>query len=186
LVTIDDVLGRLSSVRRVVVPRGAIVTPAVRDELLRRGIPLAHADACNGRPIASARLVLLTMGTKFDSSALAAGLARENLTVERTTFDCIIAAVDHIAAEVARPNTFGAILTPHTSAALCLANRLPGIRAVSGRDAPSVATAATAVGANVLAVDSDFGTFFQLKQIVSEFCRCGVRPCPKVFSDRLA
>ncbi len=185
VVTMNDVLGRLNAVRRVTVVRDAIVTPAVRDELLRRGIALGHSDACGGRPVASARLIILTIGTKFDSAALAAGLARENLKVERAASDCVIAAVDQLAAETARPDTLGVLLTPHTSAALCLANRLPGVRAVTGRDAPTAATAAAAVGANVLAIDPEMGTFFQLKQIITEFCRCGVRACPEVLCARL-
>ncbi len=185
VVTTDDIAGRLDSVRRVVVRRNAVVTPAVRDELLRRGIALGCVDWCGGRQVVSARLVLMTSGAAFDAAGLAAGLEREGLKVERAASDCVIAAVDQLANEIARPDTLGALLTPHTAAALCLANRRPGIRAVMGRDAPSVAVAAAAVGANLLAVDPEMGTFFQLKQVVTEFCRCGVRPCPGVFHSRL-
>ncbi len=53
-------------VRRLVVSRGAIVTPAVRDELLRRGIALAYGDAANGHPATTVRFVLVTVGTDFD------------------------------------------------------------------------------------------------------------------------
>ncbi len=49
VVTMNDVAGRLNSVRRVVVSREAIVTPAVRDELLRRGIALESAKSPDGR-----------------------------------------------------------------------------------------------------------------------------------------
>ena len=45
---------------------------------------------------------------------------------------------------------------------------------------------AAAVGANLLVVDPRAGTFFQLKQMITEFCRGGVRPCPAVFRKRLA
>jgi len=41
VVTLSELEGRLSGVRRVVVPAGAVVTPAVRDELLRRGVDLS-------------------------------------------------------------------------------------------------------------------------------------------------
>ncbi len=37
VVTMAEIAGRLDSVRRLVVSREAVVTPAVRDELLRRG-----------------------------------------------------------------------------------------------------------------------------------------------------
>jgi len=186
VVTMTEVAGRLDAVRRLVVSRGAIVTPAVRDELIRRGITLACGDASNGPPATTVRVVLVTMGTDFDPAALAAGLAREGTTVEPVALDCLIAATDQLAAEMARSDTLGVLLTPHTAAGLCLANRLRGVRAVTGGDAPAVAAAAAAVGANVLVVDPRAGTFFQLKQMVAEFCRGGVRPCPAVFLAQLA
>ena len=101
--------------------------------------------------------------------------------MEPVALDCLIVATEQLAAETARSDTLGVLLTPHTAAGLCLANRLRGLRAVTGGDAPAVAAAAAAVGANVLVVDPRAGTFFQLKQMVAEFCRGGVRPCPAVF-----
>jgi hypothetical protein len=180
-----EVAGRLDAVRRLVVSRGAIVTPAVRDELIRRGIALTCGDTSNGPPATTLRVVVLTVGTDFDPAALAAGLAREGLSVEHAAMDCLIAASDQLAAETARPDTLGVLLTPHTAAGLCLANRLRGVRAVTGGDAPAVAAAAAAVGANCLVVDPQAGTFFQLKQMAAEFCRGRVRPCPAVFRARL-
>lgn len=185
VVTMAEVAGRLDGVRRLLVSRGAIVTPAVRDELLRRGILLECGEAQNGRPATSVRIVLLTVGTDFDATALVAGLAREGVTVEPVALDCLIKASEQLAAETARPDTLGVLLTPHTAAGLCLANRLRGLRAVTAGDAPTVAAAAAAVGANVLVVDPRAGTFFQVKQMVTEFCRGGVRPCPAVFRKQL-
>jgi hypothetical protein len=186
VVTMTELLGRLDAARRVVVPRNAIVTPAVRDELIRRGIALEYADSVNGRPATAVRLVIVTTGTDFDPAALVAGLAREGLKIDHSALDCLIATTDQLAAEVAKPDTLGLALTRHVAAGLCLANRLAGVRAVTGADAPAVATAAAAVGANLLVVDPLAGTFFQLKQMVTEFCRSGARPCPAVFRARLA
>ena len=186
VVTMTEVSGRLDSARRLVVSREAVVTPAVRDELLRRGIALEYADSSNGHSASPVRLAMVTMGTDFDPTALAAGLAREGMKVEHSALDCLVSAADQLAAEVAKPNTLGVLLTRHTAAGLCLANRLRGVRAISGADAPAVATAAAAVGANVLVADPQAGTFFQLKQMVTEFGRCGVRPCPATFLARLA
>ena len=186
VVTMTEISGRLDSVRRLVVSREAVVTPAVRDELLRRGIALECADSPNGRSASPIRLAMITMGTDFDPAALVAGLAREGMKVEHSALDCLVSATDQLAAETARPDTLGVLLTRHTAVGLCLANRLRGVRAVSGADAPAVATAATAVGANLLVADPQAGTFFQLKQMVTEFGRCGVRPCPATFRTRLA
>jgi hypothetical protein len=184
VVTMNEILGRLDSSRRVVVSREAIVTPAVRDELLRRGIALEYADSTNCRPTA-VRLVLMIAGTEFDSAALALALAREGFCVESAALDCVIAAVDQLAAEIAKPDTLGILLSRHTAAGLCLANRLPAVRAITAADPPGVAFAAAAVGANVLVADPNGGSFFQLKQMITEFARGGVRPCPAVFRERL-
>jgi hypothetical protein len=184
VVTMDDILGRLDSVRRVLVPRGAVVTPAVRDELLRRGIAL-ECEKSSSAQLAATRLLLITTGTDFDPDALLAALGREGFKLEHTALDCLIASADQLAAEVAKGDALGVLLTRHTAAALCLANRQRGVRAVTGCDAPAVATASAAVGANVLVADPLAGTFFQIKQMVSEFCRGGVRACPSVFQARL-
>ena len=45
VVTMMELAGRLVAARRVVVSREAVVTPAVRDELLRRGIAHCRRDA---------------------------------------------------------------------------------------------------------------------------------------------
>jgi hypothetical protein len=132
VVTMLDVSGRLDGVRRVLVPPKAIVTPAVRDELIRRGISLANADSPSGRAVATLRLALTTTGTDFDPGALVAGLTRDGCKVEHTALDCLIAATEQLAA------------------------------------------------------DPRAGTFFQLKQTVTEFCRGGVRSCPAVFRAKLA
>jgi len=79
----------------------------------------------------------------------------------------------------------GVLLTRHAAAGLCLANRLRGVRAVTGVEAPAVAVATAAIGANLLVMNPLVGSFFQLKQMVTEFCRGGARPCPEVFRARL-
>ena len=186
VVTMTEIAGRLDLIRRVVVSRKAIVTPAVRDELLRRGVALRCVDVPNGRASSAVRMVLITSGTDFDPAALVAGLTREGFQVEPSDVGCLISATDLLASETAKADALGVLLTRHTAAGLCLANRLGGVRAVTGVDAPAVATAAGAMGANLLVVDPHAGTFFQLKQMVTEFGRNGIRPCPVVFGERLA
>lgn len=183
VVTMAVLSGRLDGVRQVVVPAGAVVTPAVYDELYRRNATLTFAttESATG----AVRLVLVVAGKHFDPSALVAAL-RPALTVETHATDCLMAASDLMAAEVARPNTLGVLVTRHTSSALCLANRLSGVRAVWTPDASHVASAAAAVGANVLVLDPRSGGHFGLKRQITEFCRGGVKACPDVFRNRLA
>ncbi|MEN6450807.1 MAG: hypothetical protein ABFC96_09965 [Thermoguttaceae bacterium] len=185
LVTMNEVSGRLDGIRRVVVGRGAIVTPAVTDELLRRGIALEYADAPKPA-VAGVRLVLVVARTEFDPASLAAALTREGFVVEPSVSDCLVAATDQLVRDIANPATLGVLITRHTAAGVCLANRQARVRAIHGVDAPSVASAAAAVGANVLVVDPRAATFFQLKQMITEFGRGGVRPCPEALRQKLA
>ena len=74
VVTMDDILGRLATIRRVTVSRKAIVTPAVQDELLRRGIDLVRADSRNGKTVAAPRVALICSGVDFDPQPLVAAL----------------------------------------------------------------------------------------------------------------
>jgi ribose 5-phosphate isomerase RpiB len=188
LVTMAAVAERLASARRLVVPPGAVVTPAVRDELQRRRVPLVRAAS----PLAAAkeakplpRLVLMAARARRDPAALAEALGREGVEVCRLTSDCLIAATDQLAGEVTRPGTLGLLWTRHTAAGLCLANRHPALRAVLASDRPGTAAAVQAVAANVLVLDPAAVSGFQQRQIVGEFCRGGVHPCPEKFKNRL-
>ncbi len=185
VVTLEHVAGRLNGAKRIVVSREAVVTPAVRDELLRRGIALEFADAPK-KQTEPLRLAIVVLGSSFDPASLVAGLTRDGFRVEHAISDCILASTEQLATEIAAPDTLGVLLTRHTAAGLCLANRLSGVRAITGADASTVATASAAVGANLLIADPKAGTFFQLKQMIAEFGRGGVRDCPPVFQAKLA
>jgi len=188
VVTLASLDGRLAGLRRLVVAPRSVITPAVRDELDRRKVQLVVGPVA-GVPAASKtqlRLVLVTHGRRFDPAGLLAALGNSPLSVEHHALDCIMASSDLLAAEVARPDTLGAVLTRHTAVGLCVANRLPGVRAVLGADVARVTTDAAAVGANVLVADPAGGSLFWLRRLLEAFCAGGVRECPEVFRKRLA
>ena len=177
VVTLSEVEGRLDGVRQLVVPPRAVITPAARDELLQRNIHLVYAEA---KSPASVRLVMLTVGRRFDPAPLVDALKQAAVNVESHTTGCVIAATDQLAAELVKPDTLGLLLTRHAAAALCLANRCGGVRAVGQLDAVGE------VGANLLVLDPSRLGVFQLKRTVGEFCRGGKRQCPEVLKERLA
>jgi len=186
VVTIAEIEGRLQSVRRLVVPQGAVVTPSVQDELYRQRVTLAYASASPARPTGGGvRLVLATLGRRYDPSTLIGALSKEGLDVDAQTFDCLIAATDRLAERIATGDALGLLLTRHTAAGLCLANRHNAVRGIGGDDVRAVTADAASVGANLLVVDPATAGLFQLKQMVTVFCRGGVRPCPAVFKERL-
>jgi hypothetical protein len=187
LVTLSVLEGRMAGLRKLVVSPQSVITPAVRDELARRNVQLLVAPR-GGAPTAAKaalRLVLVTHGRRYEPTALLAALAKGPTTVEHHAKDCIMASSDLLAAEVAKPDTLGAVLTRHTAAGLCVANRLAGVRAVLGLDPAQAAVVAKAVGANVLIADPAGGSLFWLKRMLDAFCAGGVRACPEVFQQRL-
>jgi len=185
VVTLSEVEGRLESVRRLVVPHRAVVTPAVQDELQRKNVTLTYASPTAGREEVGIRLALTTAGKRIDRTWLVRELGKESIRVEPHEFDCLIEATDRLAAEVIRPDTLGLLLSRHAAVGLCLANRHAGVRAVSGADAGAVSDAVDEVGANVLVIDPTAGSLLQLKHIVTGFCRGGIRPCPEALEERL-
>jgi hypothetical protein len=185
LVTMEDIGDRLGGIRRVVVVPQAVVTPAVRDALRQRNITLSRALPTNKTAGTSLRLVVVAARAKLDPKLLASTLQGKGIDVVCHSTDCLLAATDQLAGELSKNGTLGLLLTPHTAAALCLANRLTGVRAVMGCKAGDLAADLRAVGANLLVVDPQSVGLSKLYQMAGEYCRGGMRPCPEVFRKRL-
>ena len=185
---------RLDGVRRLVVPPGAVVTPSVRDALRRKNVVLSFTNLSFTNPAfaatsddqaAEVRLVLVAAVTSYDPAALVGALRDESIHVESDASDCLIEVADKLAEALREPRTLGVVLTSRRAVALCLANRLDGVRAISGDNAAEVAQSAESVGANLLVIDPAGKGVFPLKRMVLEFRRAGVRECPEVLRGRL-
>jgi hypothetical protein len=185
VVSLAEIGDRLAHIRRLVVPPGAVITPAARDALEDRNVALVFGPTGQPATATAAKLLLVTVRTTYDSGGLVGALRGEGINVESQTSDCLIRSVDTLAGRVADGATLGVLLTPDAAAAMCLANRLSGVRAVSATQPGAAVDAARAVGANVLVVDPRGRGVFQLKQLVSAFCRSGPCPCPEVLRARL-
>ena len=112
-------------------------------------------------------------------------LTHSGIDVQAETADCMIAATDTLAVAVAAGQALGLLWTRDTAAALCLANRHAGVRAVLASSVSATAAAVSAVGANVLIVDPALGTAYEKNQVLREFCLGGIRQCPKALKERL-
>lgn len=181
VITLADLEGRLGAVRRLVVPPKAIVTPAVRDELQRRGVALSFA-----RPQAAAAMARRLVAVIHESCCPASlpTAAGEGFAVEASESNCIFESVARLAAALAAPEVAGLLLTRHVAAAICLANRRSGVRAICAADPASLAASAASVGANLLVVDPSGLGQFRLKRLLAEYRRAP-RECPKLFAAKL-
>lgn len=184
VVTLDHLADRLDGVRRLVVPARAVITPAVHDELVARGIQVVRRSDRLPEPAAS-RLALWILGRRFDPAVLAAALEAEGIAAQWHRADCLIAATDAAAAAVTGEQTPAALITGEPAAAVCLANRHPGVRAVWAADPEQAKTHTAAVGANLLVLDPRRLAVFQMKQILVGFVREGLRACPEPLKSRL-
>ncbi len=185
LVTMDDIGDRLGGIRRVVVGPQAVVTPAVRDALRQRDITLSRGLPAKNASAKALKFAVVAARTRLDPKLLARSLQSEGIEVQCHKTDCILAATDQLAAELAKGGALGLLLTPHTAAALCLANRLAGVRAVLGCNAGDIEADASAVGANLLIADPHSVSLFKLARMAGDFYRGGIRCCPEVFRKRL-
>ena len=185
VVSLAEIGDRLSHIRRLVVPADAIITPSVRDALADRNIAIDFGTSNTNTPATAARLLLVAARTKYDPAGLVAALGAEGLNVETQTSGCLIQTADELASCVNGGMTLGVLMTHDVAAALCLANRLSGLRAVAAGNRADAIDAARAVGANVLIVDPQGKGSFQLKQMIAEFGRLGPWPCPEPLQSRL-
>jgi hypothetical protein len=186
LVTLNEVAGRLAGVRRLIVRPGTVITPAVKEEIGKRNIQVITNATAKDVSAGTLKLAIIAARTKFDPQPLSAAMQSEQVEVELYSSKCLIEATNRIAGEVKKSATLGLILTPYEAESLCLANRLQGVRAIAGRDAGQVAADATAVGANVLIVNPKKIGPYAIRQMLTDFCRGGVRPCPEVLKHKLA
>ena len=188
VVTMAEVGDKLDGLRRLVVPLQAVVTPSVRDELRRKNIMLVYGQpeaTSTASPVRQVRLVLTAVGSRFDPQPLERALQNEGIDVRVRRSDCLIAATDALSAELGESRTLGVLISTYPAIALCLANRLSGVRAVWGIDQARAEADAASVGANLLVVDPGAMGVFQLKQMVGRFCRRGPAECPETLRARL-
>jgi hypothetical protein len=154
LVTLAALDGRLSNTNQLVVSRSAIITPAVKDELKRRGIALIRRDA-DSQTLAEVRLLATVANCSFSTSA------RKSLTqaahgiewIECHATNSLVGAIQELTRQVKHRSLPGFVLTSQPIAAALIANRDANIRASSAADLRSLDEAIAQVGANLIAVD---------------------------------
>jgi hypothetical protein len=181
VVTVSDLVA-LDGVKRLIVPPRAVITPAARDLLRVRGIDVAYTVR-PARPMA--RLAVGSLEAGRDVAALIQKLTADGIEVQRLANTGLGTLVAELADLVARSGYFGMLWTVQTAAALCLANRHRGVRAVYGSDQATIRQAIEAVGANVLVVRPGSLSDFRLRRQIGEFCRNGQISCPAEYEKWL-
>ncbi len=177
----------LNGHRRVLVSPGTIVTPLAAEELRSSGVELEFQREDNPTG-ATAWGCAQDRGYAVVQSALQA-LKREDVLLRplpviedeqlaqwaRAIGDC-----------VAKGECCGGVVfCQDPGLVCCVANKVPGLRAVAVTTVAQAARATLTVGANLLAVEMPGRTFFEVRQILRQFCARGQRTCPESVSGTL-
>ncbi|MEX2112106.1 MAG: RpiB/LacA/LacB family sugar-phosphate isomerase [Pirellulales bacterium] len=184
VVSVREIEGRLSGVDRLIVRRGAVITPAARDLLRERKIAIASAVAKRAEAT-SEHLVLAVAEIEYDSSTLVTLLKSEGVSIEQVASHDMIQAVEQLCERVVRGNSRGLMLCRQTAAALCLANRRHGVRAALAASPTAVAEATASIAANVLILNPAGQTTFEWKRLLRVWLSTGRSDCPAELRERL-
>ena len=182
VVTLGELEGKLEGIRELVVPAGAVITPAARDLLRLKQIDVSYAVPAKAAAKPRLALVVGIAETKYDATNLIQAVVREGTVVERLAQTGLVQVVRELGDEAAMGGKLGLLLTSETAAALCLANRRPGVRAVAATSVAATLRAVRKVGANVLAIDPAGRGAFEMQRVVSQFVAGAPYACPAEFA----
>jgi|GEM_PF-3778944 len=185
LVTLRDVERKLEGIQELIVPARCVVTPAVKDLLRQLGVRVSVgqqvANDKAGRSVA-----LGTVGACRNAKSLEAALVRDGWKVSKVESTELKVAVSELSDNVLSNSQPAVLVIDDVDAALCLANRRAGIRAIAVRDPARVEAAAKSVGANMLLLDGAAWSVPTMARMVRLFTADGLRTCPEHLADQLA
>jgi hypothetical protein len=171
LLTLAKLEHHLGGLRRLIVRRNAVITPALKEELSRRNIPI---ERDGGRPNTNALFAVSVI--RFDAdrapSLHGLGLAED---VHAKSFAVL---QNQVNSQLAAGNRHVLVLTQQPATVICVLNRSSCVRAVHVNNVEGVKAAAKAIAANVLVVDPRTLGRVQLAAILRAFENEGqTQPC---------
>lgn len=186
VVTWTGLKDRLTGVRRLIVPAGAVLTPLVRDELRKRSI-VCESVHPNDRSADASRpnlLIAVSCDNQTVRTAIQA-IEAEAAGAARIGSGSLAETVRQLRQRIPSDQTPGVLLTTTPAAAVCLANRCERLRAVWGTEPAVVQESCRSVGANLLVLDPRHHPANQLRTIVRQFLR-GSHQCPEEWETILS
>jgi hypothetical protein len=167
-----------ATVREVVVDAKAVITPSAREHAKDSGISLVRGKPVGATAVAARPFVIAQAACRVDASARTAAIARTVSGGQQLPASGLADVVAAIAAHASKDAARGVLLTSRPALAIVLANRSASLRAVTGRDAASLAAAAAETAANLLIVDPGQFTGSSLERLCADFHRVASGPLP--------
>lgn len=179
VVTLADLEEQLTGIRELIVPPRAVITPAARDLLREQQIAVSYA-AKNLKTASNSSLplVIALADTKFCPAAFVKALKQHGIASERLAQTGLAQVTSELAEEVTKAGKLGLLFTDRPLAAACLANRHCGVRAAMVKDVRQAEQALAEIGVNLLVIEPQGRSFFDLVRIIRTFCSASVRTAP--------
>jgi len=181
VVSADELRRSLNGHRELLLPERAVITPSAAELLDAAGIRVTRESA-EARPPSSGHWGLAQERTLANVSSAVGSLEREgvrftSLPGPGSSSPCAWAQT--VAERVSRGECKAAVLFCDDGGLMCcVANKLPGLRAVVGASTLDAGRASATLGANLVAVSPTGRTFFELRQILRIVCQAGSPACP--------
>jgi len=181
VVSLAQLDGQLSGVRKVAVSSDAVITPSVRDLLRAESIELEFVAAGNANAAAAGQtLVIGVAETEVDVDRLLGPLRNMPVRLATLAPAGLASVVAEMTDRVARSGELGVLFTGRSFAALCLANRSRRVRAIAPREPRELDEAMRQVGANLLILES--ASPHVLRTMLTTFV-VGTRVCPAELAE---
>jgi hypothetical protein len=185
VVTLATLDGRLNGASVLTVPRGAVITPAVRDELKSRSIRLEFANASNNGNAKGVVDLLVGIADVPDDVGVVTKIIQDHVTgiaavqsIQQTDLRTLMSRMAHWLDS--RPS-LAVVLTRRPAAAACLANRHRGLRAVWANTPKALTQAMSTIAPNVVTYNPAEHSASVQRTMLREFVSGGTRDCPEEF-----
>ena len=186
VITADLLSRRLNGVRQVMLLAGAIVTPSAKDLLRERNIGWSFGLATSTTAASAGRTLFVGVAdSTFCPAALVRGLAKHGVQVQQVASAGLVPVTQELSEQVALSGSLALLLTASTAAAVCVANRRRGVRAIQAGTMEQLVAGIEAIGANLLILDPAATSYFQLQRTITRFCDPAPRNCPKHLNGTL-
>ena len=193
VISLADLKQLPADARGIQVSSDALITPAAKDELRDRGVQIVRGQQNSTTKTTERSATSLVIGTveattgKFATviDQAIAGLRKQKQQIEQLPRLPLAEQIDALVDPVVRGGRRGVLVTSEVSAALCLANRHSGMRAVLGTTKNSVRRDVERLAANLLVVDPAARSTFEVMQLIGEFAKAEAGSNAEAWQSRL-
>jgi hypothetical protein len=186
VVSTEQLAGGFIGIGTVSVDAQAVVTPAAIDLLKSHQVTLVRRAASAAPPTGPVRLVVAAAACREPLAPLVQRLARDGVLVEPIAHSGLLGVIDEMTEEIVKGGKLGLLVTPEVAPAICLANRLRGVRAVHAIDLPAVDADVRSVGANLLVLSPSGHGAHAMYRMARAFCLHYPRTVAEPWRERLA